>query len=154
MDNHHEPPATSTNTEMFGRTTGERSGDVRDSLTLTHITHLGGDPSPTARAREEPPPPRCPEHLENPTDKPCAACGRARHTRAAWDADADRRAAQQRSAAARSAAAVRAAAIANCDLCDQHGYRGTALCDHDPTADERAARGRAAINAALRKDPA
>lgn len=43
----------------------------------------------------------------------------------------------------------RAAAIAACSLCDSDGYAGTQLCDHDPQAAERAARGRALVQAAL-----
>jgi hypothetical protein len=35
---------------------------------------------------EDPPPPRCPEHLDNPTGKPCGACGDARRARALWEA--------------------------------------------------------------------
>jgi hypothetical protein len=47
----------------------------------------------------------------------------------------------------------RAAAIARCSLCDERGYAGTQLCDHDPTAPERAARGRALVQAVLSRPP-
>jgi hypothetical protein len=57
---------------------------------------LGGrSSSPTydrVRAGSEPPPPRCPEHLENPTEGNCGPCGDARRARTRWDlADAERR---------------------------------------------------------------
>lgn len=49
-----------------------------------------GDPlTPGTRAA---PPPRCPEHLEHPTDGTCGPCGDARRARTRWDlADAERR---------------------------------------------------------------
>lgn len=50
---------------------------------------------------------------------------------------------------ARQAADVRAAAIAACGLCDDHGYAGARVCDHDPTTPLRAARGSAQVRAAL-----
>ncbi|WP_161634032.1 hypothetical protein [Williamsia sp. D3] len=40
-------------------------------------------------------------------------------------------------------------AIANCDLCDEDGYRAGRLCSHDPADDERAARGMAMVRAAI-----
>jgi hypothetical protein len=52
-----------------------------------------GDPPTTACARaSNAPEPRCPQHLENPTDGACGPCGDARRTRTRWDvADAERR---------------------------------------------------------------
>ncbi|SEC95156.1 hypothetical protein SAMN04489727_5729 [Amycolatopsis tolypomycina] len=52
-------------------------------------------------------------------------------------------------AAARQRAADRARAVAACALCDESGYIGPQLCDHDPGAADRARRGRAAVLAAL-----
>jgi hypothetical protein len=50
---------------------------------------LGDPPTPGTR---EAPPPRCPEHLEYPTEGNCGPCGDARRTRTRWDAaDAERR---------------------------------------------------------------
>lgn len=49
-----------------------------------------GDPL-TPRAGE-PPPPRCPQHLDDPEPPPCGPCGDARRARTRWDvADAERR---------------------------------------------------------------
>lgn len=106
----------------------------------------------SAGARDNPPPPpRCPQHLDNPTDNPCRPCGDARRTREHWDATAPMRAYQARAAETRAAADARVLAIANCGLCDNSGYAGRVLCDHDPDGPERVARHRAAIQAALPK---
>lgn len=49
---------------------------------------LGGPLTPPGR---EAPPPRCPEHLDNPTDGACGRCGDARRARNRWEAaDAER----------------------------------------------------------------
>lgn len=57
---------------------------------------LGGalrDPLTPARAQHsDAPEPRCPEHINNPTDGPCGPCADARRARTRWDmADAERR---------------------------------------------------------------
>lgn len=115
----------------------------------TGVTSGEGRPEP-ARGRENPPPPRCPEHVNHDGDPgPCRACGEARRAREAWDADADRRAAEQRSAEARQRAEDRRRVAANCGMCDGEGYIGTQLCHHDSTAAEVAARGSAAVRAAM-----
>jgi hypothetical protein len=56
-------------------------------------TFIGGALSgPVTPAREEPPPPRCPEHQDHPDPPPCGACAEARRARTRWDlADAERR---------------------------------------------------------------
>jgi hypothetical protein len=135
----------------YDRTQPERAENVHDSLSLS--LSLGGTTGggvTTTRARENPPPPRCPQHVNADGDPgPCRACGDARQAREAWDADADRREAARRSAEAREAAEVRARAIAACDRCDDRGYRGKTLCDHDPDAEARHARGSAAARAEL-----
>lgn len=35
---------------------------------------------------ETEPPPRCPKHLDNPTEQPCRPCGQARVAHAHWEA--------------------------------------------------------------------
>jgi hypothetical protein len=45
-------------------------------------------------------------------------------------------------------AQLRAIAIRACDLCDEHGYRGSYVCDHEDHRDA-AKRGMAAVRAAL-----
>jgi hypothetical protein len=45
-----------------------------------------------APAREEPPPLKCPKHINRDTNRPCHACGKARRAREEWEeADASRR---------------------------------------------------------------
>jgi hypothetical protein len=58
--------------------------------------YLGGaltDPLTPARAQaSSAPQPRCPEHLDQPTEDPCGLCADARRARTRWDvADAERR---------------------------------------------------------------
>ncbi|ANN16216.1 hypothetical protein SD37_11570 [Amycolatopsis orientalis] len=95
------------------------------------------------------PPSRCPEHRNTEKPPPCGKCATARQARERWDADQGRAAAERRTADARQRATDRARAIAACDLCDDDGQIGRQLCDHDPDAANRAARGRAAVQAAL-----
>lgn len=101
-------------------------------------------------AGSAPPPQTCPKHPNGTTDN-CGPCGEARRTRQAWDADRLRAEATARSAEARHAADLRALAIDNCDSCDEDGYRGSSLCDHDPDGAARAARGMALVRASLAK---
>lgn len=95
------------------------------------------------------PPVRCPRHLDTPTTDPCRACGEARLAAETWDRDQIRANADRRSSEARERAELRARAVAACQLCDDAGYRNGQVCDHDPDATQRAARGRAAVQAAL-----
>lgn len=55
------------------------------------------------------------------------------------------------SSEARHRAEIRAKAIAACDLCDETGYAQGKVCDHDPDATDRAARGVAAARAAMQR---
>lgn len=103
-------------------------------------------PSPST-----PPEPRCPQHLDNPTTAACRPCGDARRARQAWDAEQDRARKLAISEAARESAITRSLAIADCGMCDDEGYLGTILCDHDPETPERAQRGIEECRRALRK---
>ncbi|MGW0052076.1 hypothetical protein [Nocardia nova] len=96
------------------------------------------NPAPQNTPTAIPSTPFCPRH-PNGTPEGCGACADARKRyeatapeRAAAE-DARRRAeAQAKSEAAQRAAEDRARAIAACSLCDEHGYRGTVVCDHKP----------------------
>lgn len=103
-----------------------------------------------AREDETPPSPHCPRHPGG-TDAPCRACGDAKRARREWEAQRDLDAIAARSAAALERAELRARAILECELCDDEGYAGTAVCDHDPHTVERAQRGMAAVRAAIAK---
>ena len=95
---------------------------------------------------------RCPRHANLPPEDPgpnCIPCRDARIAAEAAAADQERLAAEQLASETRRQAEARALAIANCPLCDDHGYAGKRLCDHDPTAADRAARGRAGVDAVL-----
>lgn len=76
----------------------EQGANVRDVfVTPTRPDpYLGGrSRSPTydrAPAASEPPPPRCPEHLDHPSTEACGPCGDARRVRTRWElADSERR---------------------------------------------------------------
>jgi hypothetical protein len=69
-----------------------------------------------SRARDEPPPPRCPRHIEQPTDQPCRACGDARKALERWDAEQ----AEQRADLARQLEQARADPRQRCE----HGTDG------------------------------
>lgn len=95
---------------------------------------------------------RCPRHDHLPPEDPgpnCIACRDARIAAEAADAEHERLAAEQLARETRQQAEARALAIANCSMCDDLGYANKRLCDHDPTAAERAARGRAGVDAVL-----
>lgn len=105
------------------------------------VTSRGRVTSGTARV--------CPRHPNgNPTGEPCGGCADARRAAEAETAEALEAAKRTRSAEVRERATTKAAAIAQCDLCDDNGYRGRIVCDHidhEPAA----ARGRAKIRAEL-----
>jgi 5-methylcytosine-specific restriction endonuclease McrA len=131
-------------------TRSELISDLPQSSPVQSIgSYVGGERPVGTRARDERPPERCPHHVNADTPPPCGACAERRRAAQAWDADTARHAADARSADARQRAADRAAAIAACSLCNDHGYIGRQLCDHDPDGPARAARGRAAVQDAL-----
>lgn len=96
----------------------------------------------------EPPAPHCAAHPGG-TTAACGPCGDARRARQAYDAADARARSARHTAEAHRAADARAQAIAGCDLCDEHGYRGTTVCDHDPGTADRARRGVALMRAAM-----
>ena len=111
--------------------------------TLTHRVALGeGVTLATARV--------CPRHPDgNPSGEPCAGCADARRAAAAAEAEALQVAKRARSEEVHRQAELKRAAIDACELCNDDGYRAGRVCHHDPEADARNARGRAAVQAAL-----
>lgn len=86
---------------------------------------------------DQPPPKTCPRHPDG-TSEPCGACAAARKRHDTWKLE-ERRAAQEAARAEAAARAeelreqadLRAQEIADCDLCDDDGYRPNhAVCDH------------------------
>lgn len=129
-----------------------RQGPTVPFPSIPSKNYGGGAERSTHYARPDgvEPPPRCPDHIDDPTDAPCRACGTARKAWEAW-ASADRRArAAEESAAARRRAEATRAAINACDACDTRGrLPGDILCSHDPDAGRRRAQGAAAARAAI-----
>ncbi|OZF33177.1 hypothetical protein CH296_11110 [Rhodococcus sp. 14-2496-1d] len=105
------------------------------------------------RAKSAPlPSPNCSQH-PNGTDRPCRACGDARAYRESLIQVDKLARAEVISSDRRAAAEARAIAIVNCDICDDDGYDGTAVCAHDPNSADRARRGIEAARAAIAKKP-
>lgn len=107
-----------------------------------------------AQAREKRPLDRCPQHATDERPPPCGACGDARRAADAIERQHAETTRNDHSAAAWQRAEDRALAIAACHLCDPDGQIGRQTCDHDPAAADRAARGRAAVQAALNRQAA
>lgn len=104
-----------------------------------------------ANIPDDPPPMLCTEHINNPTTRPCGACGEARRTRERWD-DAQRLSLVQAGRDERMARAQQIRyEIDACDLCDNTGYRNGRVCDHDPDSENRAARGLALVREQLER---
>ena len=118
------------------------------SLQYSKGGYVTGEPHQGAAPDLNGPRPTCDRHAENHTG-PCDDCRRRR----AWDearsaADADRQ--REAEAQARQGAALaRALAIAECDQCDDDGYRAGVVCGHNPEQADTNARGMAAVRAAL-----
>lgn len=81
-------------------------------------------------ARDAPPPPRCPQHVDNPNPPACGRCKEARLAREQWDRDV------------KEAATDAGRVILQCRMCDVDGYAyepGSRVpktpwekCDHRP----------------------
>lgn len=72
---------------------------------------------------------------------------KAEHLSRSGLAERRKQAETERAAEDRRRAEARALAIANCSMCDDIGYDGARLCDHNPAADEVRARGRERVQA-------
>ncbi len=126
---------TETDTPSFG-----------GGVSVDSVQHARGRERSLNRTRTPPPSPRdarCVEHEHDDDPPRCGACARARHH--AEQADHERRV-EARRAELRATTADKRRAIADCPMCDDNGYWGAALCNHDPHAEARASRGRARVN--------
>jgi hypothetical protein len=126
----------------------DRNPDVSVSVSVSSSSGSLGGVVTEVDARVDEPPTRCPKHRDDDNPPPCGGCAEARRTREAWQAERTAVAKRAHTTALERQAQARAIAVAGCDLCDDNGYVGRVLCDHDPDAADRAARGRAAVAAA------
>jgi hypothetical protein len=94
------------------------------------------DPEPAAAepVGEKAPPTDCPKHAANPTNRPCRACGSAKDANREWHAARTRAKDDANASAAHVRAGEKKKAVAACEVCDELGYVGTAVCDHRPRA--------------------
>lgn len=100
---------------------------------------------------ENEPPSKCPTHIDDPNPPRCGACADARRRHDDWQST--RRHGERQALVAEREARLDAerAEIAACPLCDDRGYVGARVCDHDPDAEQRNAAGMARVRAALGK---
>lgn len=94
-------------------------------------------------------PDRCPTHQTDPCPPPCHGCRIARETVERTREEARAAAAAEARAARAEAARLRALEIANCTMCDDRGYLGPLVCNHNPDGHAVNAAGIAAVKAAL-----
>lgn len=107
-------------------------------------------PEPQTTGNDPEPPSRCRKHVNDPdhTDN-CGPCANFRKAHDRWTERDRRRQARARSDEARQRSELRAAEIAACDLCDDNGYTGTQVCNHNPDQDAINARGRELLAAEM-----
>jgi hypothetical protein len=126
--------------ELGNRGTGE--GDSMETREQAQQPRTG---------QVELPPPKCPDHLNDPDPPPCGRCADARRRRADAERTATVTAAERRSADARGRAEASAAAVAACRECGPDGYLpGGRVCFHDPAVLDVAAAGAARVAAVMR----
>jgi hypothetical protein len=130
-----------------GRTRiAEREGEGEGEVSSGQVGKEGGARETRAIA------PRCPLHASWPDTKPvppCRGCGDARKAADEQSAADKRRAAEQAAAERREAVELKRREITACDLCDERGYRGRALCHHNPDLDAIARNGNALVQKTL-----
>ncbi|MDV6277987.1 hypothetical protein R3Q06_31375 [Rhodococcus erythropolis] len=110
----------------------------------SYVSTEGYDASAT-----EPPPRLCPRHIDEPTTSPCHACGEARRSRKVWDRNEAHAVKLAQSSEAKRRAEFIQDAIDECGLCDENGYFGTTVCEHNPERVETNRRGAARVREAL-----
>lgn len=109
-----------------------------------YVSTEGYDASAT-----EPPLRHCPRHIDEPTTSPCHACGEARRAREVWDRNEAHAVKLAQSTEAKRRAELIQDAIDVCELCDENGYFGTTVCEHNPERVETNRRGAARVREAL-----
>lgn len=147
-----QQPNASAETEPNGEAEPKEMLKQKRTPVLVPVLGSGqvGREGSVSNARENEPPSKCFKHRLDPSPPKCGACADARQARDTWLAERKRLDSEAKSTEARRVAEVRARAIKRCDLCDEDGYRGTTLCDHDPDLVDRAARGSALVRAAMK----
>jgi hypothetical protein len=93
-----------------------------------------GAASAVAEAGEKAPSTRCEKHAAKASSRPCRACGAAKDRAREWHADRLRSKDDANAVDARVRATEKKKAVAACEVCDERGYVGTAVCDHRPRA--------------------
>jgi hypothetical protein len=136
-----------------GPDSGGNPDGIQDlSVSVSVSGSVSGSGRPPDALTASPPPPRCPDHLNDPDPPRCGRCADARKAREAWDQAQLRADAERRSAEARAHAETSRLAIAACHTCDDRGYLPSGRqCTHDPN--RTASNGAAVARAAIRRPP-
>lgn len=107
---------------------------------LENLPAAEPEPTDAADPEDDPEPSRfCSRHRADPP-YPCQGCGEARHQHSQWTARHAAAIARDRYEQTRAAAYARGLAMAACSMCDDEGYIGHRVCDHDPNTVDRMAR--------------
>lgn len=96
--------------------------------------------------------PRCPQHRHDEDPPRCRGCAEARVALDGQREHYRQQQAERHRAERQQEIQAEVQAVLACELCDDHGYRGRSVCDHNPERDAINARGAAACRAALRKN--
>ncbi|MDI9901329.1 hypothetical protein QM716_15835 [Rhodococcus sp. IEGM 1409] len=154
--NPSENPSPNPSVNPSGK--GFRKGPVNPGPTPTPTptphtpkTKEGGEVSAEGYEGDpkSPPPLHCSQHIDEPTSAPCRACGDARRAREVWDRNEAHAVKRAQSSEAKRRAELIQAAIDECGLCDENGYFGTTVCEHNPERVETNRRGAARVREAL-----
>lgn len=121
-----------------------------EDFTPPHQEIVGGSLQPPARPVAALRRDRCDFHQTAEYPPPCMGCKEARLAAAEADRQAHRALVEQEKQAGLAAARERIAKIKDCGMCDDKGYVGPRVCDHDPEHAERARRGAQQAREALR----
>lgn len=131
--------------EGFPEPCGDGAGDgekVTLGLKKVGVTHAGARThAREARPDSTPLPNRCPAHAFDEFPPACGACRDRRLASEQADRDHADAAARRRAEEIAARKAATRAEIDACPMCDDHGYRGTRVCTHDPDEDARRRRG-------------
>ncbi|MGC0364783.1 hypothetical protein ABH922_002767 [Rhodococcus sp. 27YEA15] len=120
--------------------------EITEVVEVSHVS--------SAREIEPPPPnldlgPRCDQHLADPNPPACRGCADARRAVEESQRQAAVTAQRLKSSEARRRAELIQEAVDECDMCDERGYFGTTVCNHDPNIVETAQRGMALVRSVL-----
>lgn len=124
--------------------------EITEVVEVSHVSSTREIDAPSIGSSELGP--RCERHLTDPNPPPCRGCADARRTLEATAAQEAADWQRIKSEAARRRAELIQESIDECGMCDERGYFGTTVCNHDPNIVDTAKRGMAQVRAVLAKN--